>query len=55
MAEEEKKQDKPEKKVKAPPRTSDPKLSQKVDFADKPRKKTIINIKKEDLHDKRNG
>lgn len=55
MAEEEKKQDKPAKRVEVPPRISDPKLSQKVDFADKPRKKTIINIKRGDLDDKRNG
>ncbi len=45
----EKEQDKPEKKVETPPRTIDPKLSQRVDFNEKPRKKTIINIKKEDL------
>ena len=45
----EKEKDKPEKKVEAPPRTIDPKLSQSVKFTEKPRKKTIINIKKEDL------
>jgi len=45
----EKEQDKPEKKVEAPPRMIDPKLSQKVDFNEKPRKKIIINIKREDL------
>jgi len=49
MAEKQKKQDKPEKKLEAPPRTTDPKLAQRVDFTEKPRKKTIINIKKEDL------
>ncbi len=47
--EQEKEQDKPEKKVETPPRTIDPKLSQTVKFTEKPRKKTIINIKKEDL------
>ncbi len=49
MAEKQEKQDKPEKKLEAPPKTIDPKLSQKVDFTEKPRKKIIINIKKEDL------
>ena len=47
--EQEKEQDKPEKNVEAPPRTIDPKLSQAVKFTDKPKKKTIINIKKEEL------
>lgn len=45
----EKEQDKPEKKVEPPPRMVDPELSESVKFTDKPRKKTIINIKKEDL------
>lgn len=45
----EKEQDKPEKKLEAPPRMIDPKLSQRVDFNEKPSKKTIINIEKEKL------
>jgi hypothetical protein len=43
------KKDKPEKKVEAPPRIDDPKLSEVVKFTEKPIKKTIINIKKDDL------
>jgi len=48
MTEKEEKQDKPQKKLE-PPRTLDPKLAEKVDFTEKPRKKIIINIKKEVL------
>ncbi|MDV2988834.1 MAG: hypothetical protein ACRKGH_09175 [Dehalogenimonas sp.] len=37
------------KEVEAPPRKTDPKLAQRVDYTEKSRKKVVINIKKEDL------
>ena len=49
MGEEQDKQDKPEKKLEPPPKVIDPELAERVDFAEKPRKKTTITFKREDL------
>lgn len=54
MAEEQEKQDKPEKKVEAPSRTTDPKLTQHVSYAkridrflnDKPKKRARSKLKR---------
>ena len=52
MPEENKKQDKPGKKLDVPPKTLDPKLSQKVDFTEKPEKKTRIEFERWLMTDK---
>ena len=49
MAGKDERQDKPEKKQGPPPKTLDPILADKVDYAEKVRRKTIINIKKDAL------
>ena len=52
MAKKQGKQDKPEKKVEAPPRTTDPKLTQHISYAKridvnyKPKKRTVSKSKR---------
>ncbi len=46
MGEEQEKQDKPEKKLEPPPKVIDPELAEKVDFAEKPRKKTDVEFER---------
>jgi hypothetical protein len=43
-----KKEDKPERKPEPPPRRNDPKLSQVVDFTEKPTQDTIIFEERKD-------
>ena len=46
MGEKKVKQDKPEKKVDPPPKTIDPQLAKRVDFAEKPRSKKTYRFER---------